>query len=74
MTESINKIPENMIKEVCNMNSNKTIKRSAGDLKEILRNKASEALAGEFNKMGASIPKEKQEALVNLIMRAALDI
>ena len=74
MADNINKIPDNMIKDVCNMNSNKTIKRSPEELKELLRSKTSEALADEFNKLKASVPKDKQEALINLIMRAALDI
>ena len=65
MTESINKIPD-MIKEVNNMKKNNTIERSVKDLRDV----ASKDLADQFNKMGASIPKEAQNKLVNLVMRA----
>lgn len=66
MTESINKISDNMIKEVCNMNKNTTKERSIKDL----RNKASEAFSDEFSKLGVSVSKETQNALVNLAIRA----
>ncbi|MEK7377126.1 MAG: hypothetical protein AABZ57_08225 [Candidatus Margulisiibacteriota bacterium] len=66
MTENINKIPDNMIKEVNNMNKNKTIERSMKDLRDV----ASKDLSDQFNKIGASVPKEAQNKLVDLVMRA----
>ena len=66
MTESINKIPENMIKEVSNMKKNNTMERSMKDLRAV----ASQDLADQFNKIGATIPKDAQNKLVDLVMRA----